>query len=337
MALETAPHTQIPTAASSFDTIKALVADDLQRTNAVIADSLHADVELAHQVSTYVVDGGGKRLRPLLTLLSAKAFNYNGAQHITLAAIVELIHTATLLHDDVVDTSQLRRGRPTANTVWDNQVSVLVGDFLYSRAFQLMTSLRDPIIMDLLANASNVIAQGEVLQLAHRHDADNSEAHYLEVIRRKTAVLFAAAAELGALISAASNTAQRAMHEYGLHLGIAFQMVDDYLDYTAPSATMGKNLGDDLAEGKVTLPLIYAMRHGSSAEAELIRNAITHGGLNDFDRILQILETTQAFAYVRTQAQQHAQQAKQALLALPTNPHINALTDLAQLAVERTS
>lgn len=321
----------------SFDQLREMVADDLEQVNALILKSLEADVPLAHQISEYIVVSGGKRMRPIVTLLAAKACNYSGHDHICLAAIVELIHTATLLHDDVVDASNLRRGRPTANAIWDNQASVLVGDFLYSRAFQLMTRLNKLPVMTLLANASNTISQGEVLQLMYRNNPETTQADYLEVIRRKTAVLFAAAGELGALIANTSPAYQTALQAYGLHLGMAFQMTDDYLDYAVSSDTLGKNLGDDLAEGKVTLPLIYAMQKAPPQDAELIRQTIKRGGLEDFQVILEILKSTDAFSYVMDQAKQQAELAVNALQNIDKNIYKEALTSLTHLAINRQS
>ena len=292
---------------------------------------------MIQQVSKYIIEGGGKRLRPLLTLLAARVFDYQGDTHIKLAAIIEFLHTASLLHDDVVDSSDLRRGRPTANTIWGSQASVLVGDFIYSRTFQLMISLQNLPVMKILADATNTIAQGEVLQLMSQNNADISEAHYLKVIHCKTAVLFAAAAEVGAHTASCTPQQQQAVSAYGLHLGMAFQMIDDWLDYAVAPEETGKNLGDDLAEGKLTLPLIYAMRQGTAAESAMIRMAIQQGGLADFNAIRQIIESTQAFAYVSQLAQQQVQSAKAALTLLPDNAFRQALFVLAQLAVDRTS
>lgn len=321
----------------SLETIRQLVDADFIELNAIITKSLHSDVELIQQVSQHIISGGGKRLRPLLTLLSAKAYGYQDNTHIMLAAIVEFLHTATLLHDDVVDKSDLRRGRPTANTIWGSQASILVGDFIYSRTFQLMTSLQNLTIMQILADATNIIAQGEVLQLINRHNPEVTEAHYLEVIRCKTAVLFAAAAHVGAAITQCSEVEQQAMANYGLHLGMAFQIVDDCLDYCASSVTLGKNLGDDLAEGKLTLPLIYALQHSNAEQAQLIRHAIVHGGLDDFQAIMQIITVTDALSYAYQLAQHQADLAKAALQNIPDSPYKEALLALAQLAVDRKS
>lgn len=319
----------------SFDSIKQLVKDDLARVNALILDCLKAEVPLAEQVSEYIIESGGKRLRPVLTLLSAKAFGYVGDDHIILAAIVELIHTATLLHDDVIDASLLRRGKPTANAVWDNQACVLVGDFLYSRAFELMTRIGQLPVLKLLATASNTISQGEILQLSLRHQPETTENQYFEIIKRKTAVLFSAAAELGALISQANIAQQQAMQAYGLHLGMAFQMIDDYLDYAVSSAETGKNLGDDLAEGKLTLPLIYAMQSADSEQKHLLQAAIKQGGLDDFAAILNILENSGVFPRVKDCAQNQADLAINALSGFDANPYIKAMQELCHLAIHR--
>lgn len=321
----------------SFEDVRQITAADLEQVNALILDNLTADVPLAQQIGEYIFASGGKRLRPIVTLLGAKACGYEGRDHISLAAIVELIHTATLLHDDVVDASSLRRGKPTANALWGNQASVLVGDFLYSRAFQLMAGLNSLPVMSLLADASNTISQGEVLQLMYRRNPETTQEHYLEVIRRKTAVLFAAAAELGAIIAGSNQTQQAALQSYGLHLGMAFQMTDDYLDYAVSAETLGKNLGDDLAEGKVTLPLIYAMRHAESADAQLIHRAISQGGIEDFPAILSILQKTRALDYVLEQAQRQADIALLALENLPENDFSQALNALTNIAIHRKS
>jgi len=323
--------------APMLEDIRQLVSEDFERVDALVFASLHSEVELIQKICQHIVQSGGKRLRPLLTLLSAKVFGYQGDVHVHLAVIIEFIHTATLLHDDVVDASSMRRGRPTANVVWGNQASILVGDFLYSRVFQLLTSLQHLPAMQILANTTNAIAQGEVLQLINRNNANVSEQHYLEVIRCKTAVLFAAATELGAVIAGRPSLEQQAMSSYGLHLGMAFQMIDDLLDYAVTAKEMGKNMGDDLADGKLTLPLIYAMQHGTEQQAQLIRTAIEQGRLEDLQVILEIVETTNAFDYVLKAAQKQADLAKQALAIFPNNPHKQALVDLAQLAVDRTS
>ncbi|MEO6154758.1 MAG: polyprenyl synthetase family protein, partial [Thermomonas sp.] len=286
-------------------------------------------------VAEYIISAGGKRLRPMLLLLAAGALGHHGPDAHQLAAVVEFIHTATLLHDDVVDESDLRRGRSTANAVWGNAASVLVGDFLYSRSFQLMVELDRFEVMRILADTTNTIAEGEVLQLLHVRNPDTDEAAYLRVIERKTAVLFAAATRLGALLAGADTATCDAMHTYGLHLGYAFQIADDVLDYASDAATLGKNLGDDLAEGKATLPLIHAMQH-SDAEVKLVlRNAIEHGDTNAMPQVLAAIESSGSLDYSRVRAQQHATDAEVALSGLPDNEYVAALRGLAHYAVSR--
>lgn len=321
----------------TFDTVRNCVKAEFSAVNDLILDNLHSDVPLIQQITQHIIHSGGKRLRPLLTLLSAKLFNYTGRGHITLAAIIEFIHTATLLHDDVVDNSCLRRNQKTANAIWGNQASILVGDFLYSRTFQMMNSLESLAIMQLMANTTNAIAEGEVLQLMNRHNPQTTESRYLEVIRAKTAILFATACQLGTIIADQPHNQQQTIANYGLHLGMAFQLVDDLLDYTASAETMGKNMGDDLAEGKPTLPLIYAMKQASPSEAKIIENAIVQGQLTDMPAILQIIEKTKAFDYVKQMAIQHADLAKVHLLMLPDNIYRQALYDLIDLSVHRQS
>src|SRR5688572_3577498 len=264
--------------------ILAPVAEDLSAVNRLIAARLQSEVVLINQMAAYIVNSGGKRLRPLLALLAARACGYRGERHIQLATIIEFIHTATLLHDDVVDSSDLRRGQQTANAVWGNPASVLVGDFLYSRAFEMMIELEDLQVLEILARATNVIAEGEVLQLLNVHNPETSEQQYLRVIRSKTAKLFEAGARLGALVAGQSEQIQSSLAAYGLHLGTAFQLIDDVLDYNADPEEIGKNIGDDLAEGKPTLPLIYVMEHGTVAQAACVRSAIEDGGLDRINR-----------------------------------------------------
>ncbi len=316
--------------------IRDLVADDMRAVDELIRDRLHSDVALIDQLSHYIIGGGGKRLRPLLVLLSARAFGYAGEQHVNLAAIVEFIHTATLLHDDVVDASELRRGRETANALWGNEASVLVGDFLYSRAFQMMVEADSLRIMDILANATNTIAEGEVLQLLNCNDPDTSEDSYLQVIRRKTAKLFEAASRLGAVLGGADAETERAMAEFGMHLGTAFQLVDDALDYHSSSAETGKNVGDDLAEGKPTLPLIFAMRSGTPEQSAAIRKAIEQGGLERIEQILEAIESTGAIQYTAALAKAEADLAIERLGGLKSSPYREALESLVRFAVERT-
>lgn len=315
--------------------IQQTLADDLAATHRLIQEQLLSDVPMIQTVAQHIINGGGKRLRPLLVLLSARYFNYAGNEHHRLAAIIEFVHTATLLHDDVVDASQLRRGQDTANQIWGNQISVLVGDFLYSRAFQLLTQINHPSVMVALAKATNAIAEGEITQLVHRHDPDIAEADYMEVIRRKTACLFSAAAETGALLAGCTPAQQKAFADYGLHLGILFQIVDDLLDYTADKSEMGKNKGDDLSEGRATLPLIYTLRHCDSSTAEKIRAAIQQGDSSQFDIILAAMHQTQAIEYTLLVAQKHAEQAWKTLHELPLNTHREPLEHLIDFVLHR--
>ena len=319
----------------------APVAADMQRVDAVIRARLSSDVVLVRQVADYIVGGGGKRLRPALVLLSGGACGYprspDEAGHHELAAVVEFIHTATLLHDDVVDASELRRGRGTANAEFGNAAAVLVGDFLYSRAFQMMLSVDSMRVMRVLADATNTIAEGEVLQLMNCHDPEVGEARYLEVIRRKTAKLFEAAARLGAVLANASPSVEEGLAEYGMRLGTAFQLIDDVLDYSGDAAAIGKSLGDDLAEGKPTLPLIRAMASGSAAQAEVVRRSIVAGGREDFARVLEAVRATGALDYARAVAEREAGAARGALDPLPASKHKESLLELASFSVTRRS
>ncbi len=301
----------------------------------VIRTRLHSEVALVSQVGEYIVNGGGKRLRPALVLLSAKALGYTGKHHHDLAAVVEFIHTATLLHDDVVDESELRRGRATASALFGNAASVLVGDFLYSRAFQMMVEVNDMRVMQTLADTTNIIAEGEVLQLLSCHDASVDAASYLRVIHCKTAKLFEAAMRLGAILAAATGAHEQAVAEYGMHLGTAFQLVDDVLDYSGDEQATGKNLGDDLAEGKPTLPLIYAMQHGNASQAALVRMAIEQGDLGRFAEVLEVIKQTGALEYTRQQAQQESDAACAALAVLPDTDYKQSLLQLAYFAATR--
>ncbi|QKT04337.1 octaprenyl diphosphate synthase [Ectothiorhodospiraceae bacterium 2226] len=313
-----------------------LIQDDMQSVDAVIQRQLRSDIALINQIGYYIVNSGGKRLRPALLLLSAGALNYNGRQHWELAAVIEFIHTATLLHDDVVDASQLRRGEETANARWGSEASVLVGDFLYSRSFQMMVQIGSMRVMEILAEVTNTIAEGEVLQLLNCHDADTTEERYLEVIHRKTAKLFEAAGQLGAVLAGATPAQEQDLAAYGRHLGAAFQLVDDVLDYSASPEEMGKNIGDDLAEGKPTLPLIYAMRHGTPEQAEVIRRAIEQGGREAIADVTHAVESTGAIAYTARCAQDQANQAIACLDDLPASRYKDALRGLAEFAVNRT-
>jgi len=334
--MHTALKPEKSTIPMDFSAILALAQSDREAVDLEINRRLKSDVALINQLGGYIIMSGGKRLRPLLVILAARALGYAGDKHITLAAIVEFIHTATLLHDDVVDASELRRGRATANSVFGNEASVLTGDFLYSRAFEMMVDVGNMRVMDILANATNVIAEGEVLQLLNIHDPDVSEEQYFKVIYGKTAKLFEAAARLGAVLNASSPEIEQAMATYGRHLGTAFQLIDDVLDYSSDSATLGKNVGDDLAEGKPTLPLIHALQHGSNAQQQLIRTAITEGGLDRIGDILRAIESTGSNAYTARRAEDEARRATEALAAIPESPYKQALKDLARFSVQRS-
>jgi octaprenyl-diphosphate synthase len=319
----------------SFESVKALVEDDLRQVDAVIRNRLASDVVLVNQIAEYIIGSGGKRLRPLVVVIAAKACGYQGTRHPEAAAIIEFIHTATLLHDDVVDGSKLRRGRDTANEVWGNEASVLVGDYVYSRSFEMMVSLESMRIMDVMAGATNKIAEGEVLQLLNANDPDTTEARYFEVIYRKTAKLFEAGAQIAAILSSAPAAVESAMAAYGRHLGTAFQLVDDVLDYQSNSAELGKNLGDDLAEGKPTLPLIYALRTGTDEQRTLIRRAIEQGSLDHLQQITVAIESTGGLAYTARLARREAALAIEAIATLPDSAYKQALRELADFAVER--
>ena len=316
--------------------IRAVVAEDLVAVDRTIAEHLHSQVALVNQVAAHIIHSGGKRLRPLVTLVSARAARYQGEEHVNLAAIVEFIHTATLLHDDVVDDSKLRRGQLTANAMFGNEASVLVGDFLYSRAFQMMVAAGSMRIMHIMADATNAIAEGEVMQLLNCNDPDTSEERYLEVIRAKTARLFEAASRIGGVLGGADEAVEQALARYGLHLGVAYQLVDDVLDYEGASDEIGKNVGDDLAEGKPTLPLIQAMREGTESDRRLIRNAIEQGGLGEIESVVGAVERAGAIDYTARRAQEEARRAGEALRAIPTSPYRDALEALAEFAVART-
>lgn len=317
--------------------IQALAQQDMTAVNDLIFSKLHSDVALINQLGVYIVNGGGKRMRPLLTVLAAKAIGYQGSEHLQLAAIVEFIHTSTLLHDDVVDESNMRRGRETANAMFGNSASVLVGDFLYSRSFQMMSELSNLRIMDILSDATNIIAEGEVLQLMNCNDPDTTEDSYMKVIYCKTAKLFEAATRLAAVISKQDQATELAMLNYGKHLGTAFQLVDDIMDYTADAQEMGKNVGDDLAEGKPTLPLLYAMAHGNEQQKTMIRNAIEHGdGMENLDEILTAMKQTGALVYTQKKAEQEADKAINAIALLPESEYKQALISLAHIAANRS-
>lgn len=319
--------------------LNPLIEPQFEAVNDYIINHLGSNVPLVEKIGHYIVNSGGKRIRPLLVLLAANAAGYEGEDHIPLAAVIEFIHTATLLHDDVVDSSDLRRGNPTANAKWGNEASVLVGDFLYSRAFQVMVGIGEMEIMNVISNATNIIAEGEVLQLINCKNPDTTEEQYMQVILGKTAMLFEAATECGALLKTDVTDEEReALRLYGRHLGIAFQLIDDVMDYLSSAEEMGKNVGDDLAEGKATLPLIQAMKAtDSDDERKLIRKAIRKGGLEDLDPILAIVEKTGAIAYTQQKAQQEADKAIAALQVLPETSFRDTLTILANKAVKRKS
>jgi len=316
--------------------ILALTRTDREAVDRVINRRLNSDVALINQLGAHIIHSGGKRLRPLLVILSSRALDYVGDQHIALAAIIEFIHTATLLHDDVVDASEMRRGQSTANALWGNEASVLTGDFLYSRAFEMMVDVGNMRVMEILAKTTNTIAEGEVLQLLNCHDPDVTEERYLRVIHNKTAKLFEAAAQLGAVIGTHPPAIEEAMAKYGLHLGTAFQLIDDMLDYTADSKALGKNVGDDLAEGKPTLPILYALHTGTVAQQKLLRAAIEHGGLESIEEVVAAIESTGANAYTARKAEDEAQRAIEALSAIPGSPYKQALLDLARFSIHRT-
>jgi octaprenyl-diphosphate synthase len=313
------------------------VADDMRRVDALIRQRLDSDVALVRQVAEYIVAAGGKRLRPALLLLAAGACGYRGEVRLPLAAVIEFIHTATLLHDDVVDESNLRRGRRTANAAFGNAAAVLVGDFLYSRAFQMMVELENMRVMHVLADATNAIAAGEVMQLMASRDPDVDEARYLEVIRRKTAKLFEAAAQLGAILAGGAPAREQGLAAYGMHLGTAFQLIDDVLDYSGDADAIGKSLGDDLAEGKPTLPLIHAMRAGAPPQADLVRRAIREGGRADFAGVLAAIHACGSLDYARAAARREADAARRAIAALPGSDFRRSLLELASFSVTRTS
>ncbi|WP_336368351.1 polyprenyl synthetase family protein [Marinobacter sp. C2H3] len=321
------------TAQRIYDT----VAEDFSLVNDLIIRRLSSDVPMVEKIAQYIIESGGKRLRPLLVLLSARALGHRGDEPLKLAAVIEFLHTATLLHDDVVDTSDLRRGRATANARWGNAPSVLVGDFLYARAFEMMVELRSLDIMDVLSHATAVIAEGEVMQLMNVKNPDLSEDQYMAVIHNKTAMLFEAASHTGALLSGATDLQERGLRDYGKHLGLAFQLVDDVLDYQGDAEAMGKNVGDDLAEGKTTLPLIYAMARSTDDERQLIRSAIRKGGLDDLPRILEIVQRSGAIDDTLARAREQAALANDCLGCLPDSAHKEALVALTELAVARVS
>lgn len=321
----------------NLESIRSLVENDMLAVNQLILEQLESPIMLIKQLGEHILKSGGKRLRPMLALLSAHCFNYKGTAHIHLAAIVEFIHTATLLHDDVVDSSQMRRGQETANAIWGNQASVLVGDFLFSRSFQMMVQLNSLKVMEILAGASNTIAAGEVLQLMNCHEPDTSESQYMAVIEAKTACLFSAATQLGAHVAGQSIEMENTMADYGMHLGNAFQLIDDALDYSGNPTEMGKNIGDDLAEGKPTLPLIYVMQNGNSEQRKLIIDALRLGSLEKLNEIQEVIASTGAIEYTYSAARREALVAIEALNKVPDSPYKVALISLANFTLERVS
>jgi octaprenyl-diphosphate synthase len=319
-----------------IESVRQLIADDMGKVNQLIQKRLYSEVQLINQLGNYIVNSGGKRLRPVLVLLSAGLFGYRGNVHTEMAAIVEFIHTATLLHDDVVDASLLRRGQKTANQKWGNEASVLVGDFLYSRAFQMMVEINSMRIMEIMSETTNVIAEGEVQQLLNCHDPETTEQSYMMVIQNKTAKLFEAAAQSGAIICHRPLEDEHAVASYGRHLGTAYQLIDDVLDYSSSAETLGKNIGDDLSEGKPTLPLLYAMEHSDQQNSMIIRDAIRSGGIDKIDQVLEAIEQTGAISYTAQRANEEAEKAINAIAKLPDSNYKQALITLAKFAVERT-
>jgi octaprenyl-diphosphate synthase len=319
----------------NFDSIKNLTLTDAKAVDQLIIDELSSDVVLINQMGHYIVGNGGKRLRPMLLLLAAKALDCNNSHHLILAAVIEFIHTATLLHDDVVDESELRRGKESANAVWGNAASVLVGDYLYSRAFEMMVRTGNMRVMEILSKTTTAIAEGEVLQLLNCNNPETTEEKYLQVIARKTAILFSAATRLGAVISDASSEVEQGLAAYGQHLGIAFQLIDDALDYSASLDDLGKNLGDDLAEGKPTLPLIHAIQKGNPDEAQIIIDAIKQGNRDAFNAVYAIVQRTQAIVYTEQRANEEAEKAIQSLSVLEDSEYKEALILLAKFSAQR--
>jgi len=328
-------NTLNPASVNDFEAVQKLIKTESAAVDQLIMKSLSSDVVLINQLGTYIINSGGKRLRPMIVLLSALASGYQGEKHVLLAAVIEFIHTATLLHDDIVDGSDMRRGKATANDVWGNEASVLVGDFLYSRAFEMMVEAGNMRVMDILSHTTNNIAEGEVMQLLNINEPDISEQRYDEVIRAKTAILFEAASRIGGVIADQNEEIEQALASYGQHLGVAFQLVDDLLDYSSSSDALGKNVGDDLAEGKPTLPLIHAMRHAASADRDLLSTAIRSGGLDKINEVIAIIESTGSLAYTSQRASAEAEKAKLALSPLPPSAYKDAMMILADFSVQR--
>ncbi|URQ61240.1 octaprenyl diphosphate synthase [Pantoea alhagi] len=322
----------------NLEQINELTAQDMAAVNETILSQLNSDVSLINQLGYYIISGGGKRIRPMIAILAARALGYEGKQHVTIAALIEFIHTATLLHDDVVDESDMRRGKATANAAFGNAASVLVGDFIYTRAFQMMTSLGSLRILALMSEAVNVIAEGEVLQLMNCNDPDITEESYMRVIYSKTARLFEAAAQSSGILADATEAQEQGLQDYGRYLGTAFQLIDDLLDYSADGQTLGKNVGDDLSEGKPTLPLLHAMRHGNAQQTAMIREAIEQGnGRHLLDPVLEAMRQCGSLEWTRNRAEQEADKAIAALQVLPESPWRSALEALAHMAVQRDS
>ncbi|MDU4093713.1 MAG: octaprenyl diphosphate synthase [Pantoea sp.] len=322
----------------NLEQINELTAQDMAAVNETILSQLNSDVSLINQLGYYIISGGGKRIRPMIAILAARALDYPGKQHVTIAALIEFIHTATLLHDDVVDESDMRRGKATANAAFGNAASVLVGDFIYTRAFQMMTSLGSLRILELMSEAVNVIAEGEVLQLMNCNDPDITEESYMRVIYSKTARLFEAAAQSSGILAGATEAQEQGLQDYGRYLGTAFQLIDDLLDYSADGQTLGKNVGDDLSEGKPTLPLLHAMRHGDPQQTAMIREAIEQGnGRHLLDPVLEAMRQCGSLEWTRMRAEEEADKAIAALQVLPESPWRSALEALAHMAVQRDS
>jgi len=321
----------------NIEEMRNLISVEADKVDELLMANLTSEIHLINQLGSYIIQGGGKRIRPLIALLSAKSLGYTGHQHIDIAAILELVHTATLLHDDVVDSSKLRRGRQTANELWGSEASVLVGDFLYSRAFQMMVALDNNKILGVLADATNVIAEGEVMQLLNCHDPEITELRYLVTIRNKTAKLFEAASGLGAVLAGEGEETTAAMSAYGMHIGTAFQLADDALDYSSSPDKLGENIGDDLSEGKPTLPLLYAMWHGTAGQADIIRKAIKTGGLDQLSSITEAIESTNAISYTRKLAEEAAEKALASIRDVPQSPYKDALESLVRFSFRRDS
>ena len=324
-----------PEAGDGLASVLSLIEDDFAAVNCLIASQLTSRAALVEEIGRYLIESGGKRLRPALVLLAARCCEYQGQRHIRLATIIEYLHTATLLHDDVVDRSKLRRGRLTANSLWGNAPSVLVGDFLYSRAFQLMVELDNPEVLSILANATNLIAQGEVMQFSDVGNLSISEARYMEVIRCKSALLFQAAAQSGAVLGGGNPKQVAALRDFGLEFGMAYQLVDDWLDYAGDAKSMGKNAGDDLAEGKLTLPLIFTLANAASADIELVRQSLVTRSANQLREVLRVVKTCGALDYTRAAALRHSNRALQCLDPLPNNPFRDALVTFTEFAQSR--